>query len=576
MKRILLHIPILLFVLVSACHTEQVEFLHALSSTYPILSRGGTEEASLANGSQILLNASGGLSVENGIFTYNGSSWSNDQELHWTDESMETTITALYPTYTDNRYTSENLYAKGMLEDILIAQETLPEKGEINLQFKHLFSSLTLFIEPTLDANIQELALSVPVQVEAVSASDGTFSLTDQMHTVVQSRNDSHAYSFILPPCDDCTLSLRITWKDGTFKDVPFTPHTFQSGTRYECNITSTDSRPGIRTAEDLIDFSRLINGYEPITVGRTLDDFGEMIDGKMVYYLCENIELTEADCADLYPIGYKKDKAFANIFDGKGHTISSYIIPNKGFDSDCIGLFGIIDEGSIVKNLHLSGIKNTDATIYECVGGIAGKNNGIIQNCSVRNSTLYSCKISANITGGICGRAGGNIINCYTTNNTYLRRTRGKTGDIAGEANGSIINCYSYKNKHSTDHYVNSYSGGIAGLSPNGHIYNCYVYKANTSETPPTDWGALLGFYDGFNPTLIESFFYNIENTHGSNPNHNNPEGSQIYDDAFKVNTVHISTLLNQWIDTTGKESYSTYTFRRWKVADDGSACFQ
>lgn len=576
MKRILLHIPILLFVLVSACHTEQVEFSHALSSTYPILSRGGTEEASLANGSQILLNASGGLSVENGIFTYNGSSWSNGQELHWTDESMETTITALYPTYTDNRYTSENLYAKGMLEDILIAQETLQEKGEINLQFKHLFSSLTLFIEPTLNANIHELALSIPVQVKAISPQDGSFSLTDQTHTVVQSRNDSHAYSFILPPCEDCTLSLRITWKDGTFKDVPFSPHNFQSGTRYECNITSTDSRPGIRTADDLIDFSRLINGYEPLTVGRTLDDFGEVIDGKMIYYLWKNIELTEADCTDLYPIGYKKAKAFANIFDGKGHTISGYIIPDKGFDSDCIGLFGIIDEGAIVKNLHLSGIKNTDATIYECVGGIAGKNSGIIHNCSVQNSTFCSQKSNANITGGICGRAGGYIINCFTTNNTYLRRTRGKTGDIAGEANGSIINCYSYKNKHSKDHYVNSYSGGIAGLSPNGHIYNCYVYKANTSETPPTDWGALLGFYNNAYPTLIESFFYNIENTHGNNHDHNNPEGSQIYDDAFKVNNVHISTLLNQWIDTTGKESYSNFTFRRWKVSTDGSACFQ
>ncbi|MBQ8266075.1 MAG: fimbrillin family protein [Bacteroides sp.] len=574
MKRILLHIPILLFVLVSACHTEQVEFSHALSSTYPILSRGGTEEASLANGSQILLNASGGLSVENGIFTYNGSSWSNGQELHWTDESMETTITALYPTYTDNRYTSENLYAKGMLEDILIAQETLQEKGEINLQFKHLFSSLTLFIEPTLDANIQELALSVPVQVEAVSASDGTFSLTDQTHTVVQSRNDSHAYSFILPPCDDCTLSLRITWKDGIFKDVPFSPHNFQSGTRYECNITSTDSRPGIRTADDLIDFSRLINGYEPITAGRTLDEFGEEIDGKMIYYLWKNIELTEADCTDLYPIGYKKAKAFANIFDGKGHTISGYIIPDKGFDSDCIGLFGIIDEGAIVKNLHLSGIKNTDATIYECVGGIAGKNSGIIQNCSVQDSKLYSSGVVSNFTGGICGSSSGFIINCYVTNNTYYRRTGNITGDILGDGSGTIINCYSHKNKHSTQINKNAYSGSIAGRSPNGQISNCYVYKE--SETPPNNWGALLGFYDGYNPTLIESFFYNIENTHGNNHDHNNPEGSQIYDDAFKVNNVHISTLLNQWIDTTGKESYSNFTFRRWKVSTDGSACFQ
>lgn len=574
MKRILLHIPILLFVLVSACHTEQVEFSHALSSTYPILSRGGTEEASLANGSQILLNASGGLSVENGIFTYNGSSWSNGKELHWTDESMETTITALYPTYTDNRYTSENLYAKGMLEDILIAQETLPEKGEINLQFKHLFSSLTLFIEPTLNANIQELALSVPVQVEAVSASDGTFSLTDQTHTVLQSRNDNHAYSFILPPCDDCTLSLRITWKDGTFKDVPFTPHTFQSGTRYECNITSTDSRPGIRTADDLIDFSRLINGYEPITAGKTLDDFGEEIDGKMIYYLWKNIELTEADCTDLYPIGYKKAKAFANIFDGKGHTISGYIIPDKGFDSDCIGLFGIIDEGAIVKNLHLSGIINTENINYECVGGIAGKNSGIIQNCSVQDSKLYSSGVVSNFTGGICGSSSGFIINCYVTNNTYYRRTGNITGDILGDGSGTIINCYSHKNKHSTQINKNAYSGSIAGRSPNGQISNCYVYKE--SETPPNNWGALLGFYDGYNPTLIESFFYNIENTHGNNHDHNNPEGSQIYDDAFKVNNVHISTLLNQWIDTTGKESYSNYTFRRWKVSTDGSACFQ
>ena len=546
MKRILLHITILLFVLVSACHTEQVEFSHALSSTYPILSRGGTEEASLANGSQILLNASGGLSVENGIFTYNGSSWSNGQELHWTDESMETTITALYPTYTDNRYTSKNLYAKGMLEDILIAQETLPEKGEINLQFKHLFSSLTLFIEPTLDANIHELALSIPVQVKAISPQDGSFSLTDQTHTVVLSSNDSHAYSFILPPCDDCTLSLRITWKDGNVKDVPFTPHTFQSGTRYECNITSTDSRPGIRTAEDLIDFSRLINGYEPITAGRTLDDFGEMIDGKMVYYLCENIELTETDCADLYPIGYKKAKTFANIFDGKGHTISGYIIPDKGFDSDCIGLFGIIDEGAIVKNLHLSGIKNTDATIYECVGGIAGKNYGIIQNCSVQNSTFYSSNVKnfANLTGGICGRSAGYIVNCYATNNTYYRRTGGKTGDIMGDGGGTIANCYSYKNKHSTKRYESAYSGGIAGVSLDGQIYNCYVYKDNAAETPPADWGALLGYYYGLQTTLIKNCLSNSENIYGSSPNQNIPEGSQIYDNAFKVNNVHISTL--------------------------------
>ena len=566
MKRILLHIPILLFVLVSACHTEQVEFSHALSSTYPILSRGGTEEASLANGSQILLNASGGLSVENGIFTYNGSSWSNGQELHWTDESMETTITALYPTYTDNRYTSENLYAKGMLEDILIAQETLQEKGEINLQFKHLFSSLTLFIEPTLDANIQELALSVPVQVEAVSASDGTFSLTDQTHTVLQSRNESHAYSFILPPCDDCTLSLRITWKDGTFKDVPFTPHTFQSGTRYECNITSTDSRPGIRTAEDLIDFSRLINGYEPYQ-NKTLTDFGEEIDGVMTFYLLEDISLTEGQCDSLQAIGEDEDVPFSHTFDGKGHIISNLVLPEADGYS---GLFAHVASTGIIQNLHLTQASTINPPTSKRIGVIVANNEGIINNCSVSNSTIRN--IDGGFIGGICALSTGKIINCYTRENTLYTASNAFIGAICSTLKGNIFNCYSYQNTFSVKGST-YYIGSIAGASiqkSEFNIENCYIYHKN----PTKRWGAAVGqAYQGY----IQHFYYNQDTLcYKSNKQTSTSNNTLLYDSSFNIDAVHISTLLNQWIDTTGKESYSTYTFRRWKVADDGSACFQ
>ena len=566
MKRILLHIPILLFVLVSACHTEQVEFSHALSSTYPILSRGGTEEASLANGSQILLNASGGLSVENGIFTYNGSSWSNGQELHWTDESMETTITALYPTYTDNRYTSKNLYAKGMLEDILIAQETLLEKGEINLQFKHLFSSLTLFIEPTLDANIQELALSVPVQVEAVSASDGTFSLTDQMHTVVQSRNDSHAYSFILPPCDDCTLSLRITWKDGTFKDVPFTPHTFQSGTRYECNITSTDSRPGIRTADDLIDFSRLINGYEPYQ-NKTLTDFGEEIDGVMTFYLLEDISLTEGQCDSLQAIGEDEDVPFSHTFDGKGHIISNLVLPEADGYS---GLFAHIGSSGIIQNLHLTQASTIQVPNCKRIGGIAGNNEGAINNCSVTYSIFRA--IDNGYAGGICAYSSGTILNCYTHHNTIYTASDAFIGAICSTIKGNIFNSYSFQNTFAIEG-TKYYIGSIAGASIQQsafNIENCYIYHKNSTKR----WGAAVGkAYKG----SIKYFYYNQDELCFSLNNATDTCNNTIlYNSTFSIDAVHISTLLNQWIDTTGKESYSTYTFRRWKVADDGSACFE
>lgn len=566
MKRILLHIPILLFVLVSACHTEQVEFSHALSSTYPILSRGGTEEASLANGSQILLNASGGLSVENGIFTYNGSSWSNGQELHWTDESMETTITALYPTYTNNRYTSENLYAKGMLEDILIAQETLQEKGKINLQFKHLFSSLTLFIEPTLDAHIHELALSIPVQVKAISPQDGTFSLTDQTHTVVQRRNESHAYSFILPPCDDCTLSLRITWKDENVKDVPFSPHTFQSGTRYECNITSTDSRPGIRTAEDLIDFSRLINGYEPYQ-NKTLTDFGEEIDGIMTYRLLADIVLTEEDCSKLAPIGDHPSTPFENTFDGVNHSITNLILPDKNTHNGYSGLFGYLEETSIVKNTHINNASSVISPICKFIGVIAAVNNGRIDNCSVSSSKIYATE--GGRIGSICALSAGIISNCYSKENVLHGVKETYIGGIAACADNMIINCYSYRNNYNSNvssDIIGSIIGGTIG-NKLLNIRNCYIYHNNSN------WYSAIGLGK---KASIKSFYYNKGNLTGEKID-KPTQDVEIYDTYFKFDGKHISTLLNNWIETTGKaDDYINYTFRRWKVADDGSACFE
>ena len=53
-------------------------------------------------------------------------------------------------------------------------------------------------------------------------------------------------------------------------------------------------------------------------------------------------------------------------------------------------------------------------------------------------------------------------------------------------------------------------------------------------------------------------------------------PQNIEIYNKDFKVNSTHISKLLNDWIDTTGKESYKEYKFNRWTIAPDGSPCFE
>ena len=57
--------------------------------------------------------------------------------------------------------------------------------------------------------------------------------------------------------------------------------------------------------------------------------------------------------------------------------------------------------------------------------------------------------------------------------------------------------------------------------------------------------------------------------------------DNAKRYDSNFKVGETHISTLLNDWISTTGNKEfpateYPYITFKEWKLGDDGSAVFQ
>ena len=562
MKRILKLVPAFLFVLVYACNNEQAIPSYPLSSTYPILSRGDGDAASLPTGSQILLNANGGLFVENGIFTYNGSTWYNGQNLQWTDTPTETIITALYPIYENNNYTLDNLYSNGKLEDVLIAQDTLSKKGDINLQFKHLFSSLTLYFEPTLATSLQSLALSVPVQIEKVTPQNGTYSLTPHSHTILQNNDGGHEYTFILPPCEECTLSLLLTLTDGTSHEVSFSPHTFLSGSHYACNISQYDSRPGIRDAEDLIAFCQLINGtYEG---EETLDSFGEVVDEQRIYRLLSDITLTKEECQRLSPIG--EDSApFADIFDGEGHTISELTLPDVKYT----GLFGHIGSTGIVRNLHINKASSLNTLNTSYVGGIASINDGTIDNCSLTNSNLYT--IEKGYMGGICALTGGTILNCYTQSTIYHVNTSAIAGGIVGSANGNILNCYSKENQF-TSSDKNNRLGSIAGMSTprtTQYINNCYIFHSQNTQY----WGAAVGTSS---KVAIQYFYYNRGEVCKTKDAKTTLSDTSLYDSDYSIDSVHISQLLNEWVGTTGAATFPNYTFNKWMIAVDSSACFQ
>lgn len=499
--------------------------------------------------------------LENEIFTYDGTTWTSGQDIQWTEIQTETTITALYPTYAGHDYTSDNLYADGGLEDILIAQATLPGKENIHLQFRHLFSLLTLSFDTDLEENVQDIALSIPVKVSKVSPTDGTWTLADETHTVHQSNNGSNLYSFVVPPSESCTLVLLITLTDDSTHEVTFNPHTFQSGVSYECTISREDSRPGIRNAEDLIAFSQLINGT--YTGEQTLADFGEETDGRMTYRLLADITLTEEECSRLSPIGMDSDLPFSDIFDGEGHTLSDLILPDENTIKRYTGLFGHVESAGVIRNLHITNASTIENPTCNHIGVIASSCSGTIDHCSVTNSELYS--MQGGYTGLICSQSLGNTINCYTQGNTIHVKSTSMIGGIASAAYGNILNCFSRLNKFSTSGSGYRIGSIVGGNSKQLNIENCYIYHNQSTS----NWGAAIG---QSTQVSIKDFYYNRGNVYYNGNSSMTTSNAQLYDSSYCIDSANISVLLNEWIETTGASEYPTLTFSKWKTTESGT----
>ena len=556
MKRVQFISAFLWVVCSYACTSESIRIPSEPSPlTCEILTRGLNNNTHLSAGSTILLNATGGLQISNETFTYNGTKWVSTQTYNWMDLQEETSITALYPVYEDQQYRAENIYSEERLEDILISQHTFQRGASIELQFKHLFSLLTIHLGETIQNEWQEIRLSVPVKVDNISPSTGTISTLSESHTTIQTNNGSGDYPFIIPPSNDCTVTLTLVMKDGKIHTHPLNPHTFQSGYEYHCNVVKAEERPGIDSAEDLIIFSQLINGT--YTGNKTLSDFGEQTTDGMVFRLLADIKLTETDCQQLSPIGDHEETPFSYTFDGGNHTISNLILPDEKTYIQYTGLFGHITQSGVVKNLHITHATSITNPTCKKVGVIAAYNGGLIDNCSVQNSTINSAQTG--IIGLICSSSGGKIINCFTQNNTIKVSEGTNGGSIAGSADGYILNCYTRDNQFSTS--AKSYKiGSITGSSTYNTkltIENCYIYHKQNSS----NWGAAVG---NPNKVTLNNFFHNK----GKAFYNKTSDKAKTYDASFCIDGNPITDLLNTWI---GEDT----TFNTWTMSN-GIPCFQ
>ena len=200
---------------------------------------------------------------------------------------------------------------------------------------------------------------------------------------------------------------------------------------------------------------------------------------------------------------------AFKGTFDGAGHTISGLDFINNSHNFQYLGLFGVIDGGT-VKNLTID-----DAFVcgYDYVGLLAGKITGESDIYNVTVSGTAYCGNAGTTSvgysesgcaGGIAGCAAGTssssrvtIENCnadYVTVNALGDIS--KTGGIAGTAsNAYIVDCEVVASSQRIQ--GQGYTGGITGSMSASNVYNSYV-DGTIGGNGSLAAGGITGLYEG------------------------------------------------------------------------------
>ncbi len=175
-------------------------------------------------------------------------------------------------------------------------------------------------------------------------------------------------------------------------------------------------------------------NPYKILTV-TDLQNMSE--DLTACYKLGDNIDASKTKTWNngkgFEPIGDEENR-FTGILDGNGYSITNLYINRT--DSNNIGLFSVLDEYSVIKNIT---IKNCVIKGREYVGCIAGSNGlyngGVIQNITV--STVEKI-IGFSSVGGIVGynAENGELVDLYSDSIVY---GDWRVGGIVGNNDGDV-----------------------------------------------------------------------------------------------------------------------------------------
>ncbi|MCL2797061.1 MAG: Ig-like domain-containing protein [Firmicutes bacterium] len=224
-----------------------------------------------------------------------------------------------------------------------------------------------------------------------------------------------------------------------------------------------------------------------------TPQDFSDLIKSNWNgnFHLTQDIDFAGTQFT---PLG-KPDVSFAPPAENFGGTLDGRGFALKNIEIDWTkNAAAMVDVSTVTVEDPLNPVAGRPTREYGSYGIFVGlKTTAVIRNLNVIDIQVLGHKF----IGGICGKNTGLIENCYVsgkiTNDTWWYGLDCPGGMIAGINNGTIRNCITnaQDNQNGTDAFGNSYTWGICGWNQGAAavMEKCMVVADNLSPAQPDEF---------------------------------------------------------------------------------------
>mgnify|MGYP000241090573 CR=1 FL=1 len=498
MKRTTIHISAALALLlgIAACTQDEAGFLPEGAEGTPIVftATGLNPDATATAGTRAPVNGdwegvqSVAVRMDGTVKAYNVTPSTSDNTSatltstdphYWTNHN-NITVTAWWP-YTAGETTppavkvAADQSARKDFEgsDLIVAEEQTVSYGNPTLRFTHRTARVTVILTDYTEERMF-------VRLTGLSTENGNPAV------IAPYDKGGDTYTALVAPQSVATGTAFITCKFTNGKVFVYKMKNdaeWKAGEEYTYTVSLAAAKdPGYTIEGD---------GSYTVTSADGLKNVAKLVneEGKTDINITLDTDLTLT--GEWTPIG-TESQPYTGTFNGKDKTITGLTVNQEG--TNYVGLIGYLGSGGKVQNVILTEVNVTAGT---SVGGIAGQNDGTVENCSVNGTvtgrgftdtggivgtnygTISGCSAEGTVTGSVNvgGIAGGSylgvtIVGCYSSAAVEGYSTVGGVVGNLGN-NSSLMASYSTGNVTVTS--TTGYAGGVVGVNAQGTVTACY-----------------------------------------------------------------------------------------------------